>query len=92
MITIEELLKLNTNNIIDIRNYYEYQLGHIKGAKSIQTNELLNNPKKYLNKNTTYYIYCNSGFTSLEVVKKLNRLGYHTVNIIGGYHNYLLRK
>ena len=91
MITISELLKLNTNNIIDIRNNYEYQLGHIKNAKSIPVNELLLSPEKYLKKEETYYLYCNSGFTSLNVVKKLNKLGYRTVNIIGGYHNYLLR-
>ena len=46
----------------------------------------------YLNKNETYYIFCNNGKTSKVLTEKLNIQGYRTVNIIGGYFNYLLRK
>ena len=34
-ITIDELLSLNNPNIIDIRDNYSYNLGHIKNAKNI---------------------------------------------------------
>ena len=80
-----------TQNIIDIRSFYQYQSGHIPGAKSIEKYELLKNPAKYLNKEKIYYIYCNSGIQSKVVVQKLNSIGYSTVNIDGGYYNYLLR-
>ncbi len=79
------------HNIIDIRSFYQYKNGHILGAKSIEKDELLNNPSKYLKKEETYYIYCNSGVQSKSVVQKLNSIGYSTVNIDGGYYNYLLR-
>ena len=79
-------------NIIDIRSRSKYNLNHIPGAINIESFELLNNPSKYLNKNDIYYLYCSSGFTSKMVVNKLNSLGYNTVNIDGGFNNYLLRK
>lgn len=79
-------------NIIDIRSKREFDLRHIPGAINIEYLELLSNPNKYLNKNNTYYLYCSSGYTSKMVVNKLNTLGYNTVNIDGGFNNYLLRK
>ena len=91
-ITIEELYKIKPQYIIDIRDYSLYLNGHIENAKSIPKYLLLNNPEKYLDKNNTYYIYCSSGIQSNRVVLELIHKGYKAVNIIGGYHNYLLRK
>ena len=54
--------------------------------------QLLIRPEKYLFKNEIYYIYCQSGHSSNNLVQMLNDKGYHTVNITGGYNNYLLRK
>ena len=90
-IGISELLN-NNLNIIDIRDYNKYLQGHIPGAISIEYFELDNNPEKYLRKDKKYYLYCDSGFRSKILVQKLNSLGYNTVNIIGGFNNYLLRK
>ena len=91
-ITVSELLKITNPNIIDIRDNYSYNLGHIVGAVNIEALELLNNPNKYLNKSEVYYIYCDSGNRSKSLVNKLNSMGYNTVNIIGGYNNYLFQK
>ena len=79
-------------NIIDIRSRAKYNLNHIPGSINIESFALLNNPSKYLNKSDIYYLYCSSGITSKMVVNKLNSLGYNTVNIEGGFNNYLLRK
>ena len=79
-------------NIIDIRSRDMYNTNHIPGAINIESFELMNNPSMYLNKNDTYYLYCTSGYTSNIVSNKLNVLGYNTVNIEGGFNNYLLRK
>lgn len=78
-------------NIIDIRSINSYNNGHINGAIHINQYDLLFNPEKYIKKNETYYIYCNSGVSSKVIVDRLNSKGYHTVNIEGGYNNYLLR-
>ena len=78
--------------IIDIRSRDKYNINHIPGAINIEYLELLSNPNRYLNKNDTYYLYCTSGYTSSIVVDKLNIMGFNTVNIDGGFNNYLLRK
>lgn len=94
-ISIEKLqneIKNSSPLIIDIRSNYSYQQGSIPGAKNIPVNTLINSPSSYLDKNKTYYIYCQSGHTSKNVVMRLNSQGYNTVNILGGFNNYLLRK
>lgn len=94
-IDIEKLLELLNNksiNIIDIRTKYEYMLNHIPTSKNIEKILLKIAPEKYLNSKEIYYIYCQSGYSSKALVEYLNTLGYNTVNINGGYNNYLLRK
>lgn len=95
-IEVDQLLKELSNNhnlnIIDIRSNYQYQLNRIPTSQNIPTYLLESTPEKYLDKNKTYYIYCQSGHTSKVLVDKLNRIGYKTVNINGGFNNYLLRK
>ena len=91
-ISIEKLLYKQDKIIIDIRPNYEYQYGTIPGAINIPSIKLLNNPNKYLNKENTYYILCQLGRQSIDIVNLLNIQGFNTVNIIGGYNNYLLTK
>lgn len=94
-ISVEELKeknKYNTLNIIDTRDEYSYSKGHIVNAKNIPANYLMQAPENYLNYKEIYYIYCESGHTSNQIVNILNNRGYHTVNIQGGYNNYLLSK
>lgn len=91
-ITLQELMYKNNPNIIDIRNENEFLMGTIPLSKNIPAIKLEISPEKYLNKNETYYIFCNNGKTSKVLTEKLNIQGYRTVNIIGGYFNYLLRK
>ena len=91
-ITLQELMYKNNPNIIDIRNENEFLMGTIPSSKNIPAIKLEISPEKNLNKNETYYIFCNNGKTSKVLTEKLNIQGYRTVNIIGGYFNYLLRK
>ncbi len=87
-ISIKEVL--NKDHIIDIRSEFQYLKGHIRGASCIPESILLSNPSKYLTKEEVYYLYCNHGNRSKMCVNYLNQLGFHTVNIVGGYDNYLL--
>ena len=88
-ISVSELLSMNQPIIIDVRNYYYYSLGHIRGAISVPYYNLLNNYSHYLNRYSRYYLYCETGEQSSEIVLRLNRFGYDTVNIDGGYQEYL---
>ena len=67
--------------IIDLQDASEYQKSHINGSINIPYNELLNNYRKYLNKNNIYYLYCKSGILSKRLSTMLSYLGYNVINI-----------
>ncbi len=75
-------------NIIDIRDRESYNKGHIFNAKNICETDLLKNYRSYLNRNETYYIYCDLGRKSRKVCEILSVLGYDVVNMYGGYDMY----
>lgn len=88
-ISISELMMMPNPIIIDIRSAYSYSLGHIRGAISVPYYNLLNNYSHYLSKYNRYYLYCDTGEQSFEITVRLNSFGYDTVNIVGGYQEYL---
>ena len=90
-IKIESIINnLNNINIIDIRDNDVYNMGCIPNSRNIPMKFLLINPDYYLDKNSTYYIYCNRGFNSKRACEILTTLGYNVINIIGGYEEYNL--
>lgn len=92
-ISISELLKKTNNiSIIDIRSNQSYNNNHIPNAKNVPSQVLISNPNKYLDKEKTYYIYCQKGSSSIRVCSLLNNLGYNIVNINGGYEAWILQK
>ena len=90
-ISIKELLKKESINIIDIRNTQSYNNNHIPNSINIPSKELISNPSKYLEKNKTYYVYCQKGSTSIKVCMLLNNIGYKVININGGYEAWILQ-
>jgi len=74
--------------LIDIREKYEYAGGSIKTAKNIPMGNLLTVPEKYLTKDKTYYIICQSGARSARTSASLAKEGYHVVNVSGGMGSY----
>lgn len=67
--------------IIDVSEKYVYELNHIQGSVNIPYSELLNNYRRYLNKNDSYYLYCKSGKLSKRAVMVLSSLGYKVFNL-----------
>ena len=88
-ISVAKLLTLSNPIIIDIRSTYYYNLGHINGAINVPYYNLLNNYSHYFSKYNKYYLYCDMGDQSLEIANRLNKFGYDTFSIIGGYQEYL---
>ena len=88
-ITFDGVFSLNNPTIIDIRDAYSYNLGHVKGAINIPYYNLLANYSHYLNKYQKYFLYCDYGKQSAEISKRLNSFGYDTLNIKGGYEEYV---
>ena len=84
-ISINELMKLSNPTIIDIRDNFSYNEGHIPNALNIPYYSLLSNYNVYLNKHDKYYLYCNYGHQSKEISDKLNMFGYNTSYVKEGY-------
>ena len=81
---IENLLK-NKEFLLDVREEYEYQDGHIKGAVNLPLREILGK-KDSLPKDKDIYVYCRSGHRSADAVNFLKSLGFEKVhNIEGGF-------
>lgn len=74
--------------LIDIRETYEFKGGSLKSAKNIPMGELLNEPEKYLKKDSTYYIFCLSGARSSRASSYLSKQGFDIVNLSGGISSY----
>lgn len=91
-INIKDLINKNISNIIDIRSIESYNNNHIPNAINIPFEKLIVEPNKYLERNKTYYLYCRSGFTSKKACEILIRMGFNTVNINGGYEEWILEK
>lgn len=87
-ISINNLINLSNPKIIDIRDNYSYQQGHIKNAINIPYYSLLSNYSIYLNKQDTYYLYCDYGHQSMEISHRLNLFGYHTFYVKEGYLDF----
>lgn len=75
-------------NIIDIRENYEYDEGHVKGAKNIPMNDLIQDPEEYLDINEKYYIICHSGRRSDFTCRILRDAGYNVVDVLYGTEGY----
>ena len=89
-ITVSELRKLDSIDIIDIRSEEKYNDNHILNAYNIPYNKLLISPNNYLDINRTYYVYCQKGLTSRKLCSILNSKGYNLINIVGGYEAWIL--
>lgn len=63
--------------IIDVGSPYLYKNNHINGSINIPYEILINNYRKYLNKQDTYYLYCQSGKLSKRAVIILSAIGYN---------------
>lgn len=87
-ISINELLQMSNVNIIDLRDNFSYNMGHIIGSRNI-TYELLSQMHyNYLDKTKIYYFYCSEGKKSKVLAQKLNLLGYQCVNVNEGYNYF----
>lgn len=62
--------------IIDVSDKYTYNEYHINGSINIPYDDLINNYRRYLNKNEKYYLYCKSGKLSKRATMILSSLGY----------------
>ena len=75
--------------ILDVREQYEYNEGHIPGAILIPYGEIANRAEKELsNKDQLILVYCRSGRRSKIAAEELVKLGYTNVKEFGGINDW----
>ena len=89
-ITSDELFKkISKVQLIDIREPYEYEEGHIEGSINIPMDGFLKKLNE-LNQSKQIVIYCNTGRRSKPVVYMTHKLHNYTLyNLKGGYKDFL---
>ena len=71
--------------IIDLRPYKDYIKGHIPSAINIPHTEFIIEHKKFINPKVKYYLICDEGTVSANVVKLLAAFKYKLISIVDGF-------
>ena len=74
--------------LLDVRTPAEYRSGHIPGSKNIPLQTIDSVSTVAENKDTSLYVYCQSGARSRQAAGMLKQMGYTNVNNIGGIAAY----
>ena len=88
ILKLKEKMKQERIQLIDIREHYQYERGTLSGARNIPYSVLKRVPDKYLLKEDTYYMFCESGFLSKAIKDALNKKGYHIISVKEGYEDF----
>jgi len=83
----EIINKLVSNNeiiLLDVREDFEWDAGHITGAKHIALGNIDSKTTEGLSKDIPIYVYCRSGSRAEEAELKLHTLGFNRAENIGG--------
>lgn len=78
--------------IVDIRSIEKYNNHHLPHAIHIPYAKLAVDYKELLDKDKKYYIYCEKGLTSPKICHYLNKRGYQTYNLLGGYEEWIVNE
>jgi hydroxyacylglutathione hydrolase len=85
--TFETTELQSDGKVLDVRKASEYQEGHVDGALNIAHTRLLPRQDE-LDKETKYYVHCQSGGRSAVATALLKREGFNVVLIDDEYANY----
>ena len=84
-VTIEELANAISHNgfVLDVREGYEWEEGHVPNAHHIPMNEVPNQLDK-LDDGARIFVICRSGKRSMTIADFLSDKGYDVVSVAGG--------
>lgn len=74
--------------IVDVRETDEYARGHIPGAVNFPLSNLGSDFTK-MDKNTDYYLVCQSGGRSAMAAEFLSEQGFRVTNVMGGTGSWM---
>lgn len=73
--------------LLDVREPFEYEMGHIANADNISVNELESRLDE-LPKNQKIHVYCQRGKRGADAADILKRNGFDAINLEEGYSQY----
>ena len=74
--------------LLDVRTPEEYRSGHIPGSRNLPLQTIDSVSTVVENKDTSLYVYCQSGARSRQAAGLLKQMHYTNVNNIGGIVAY----
>lgn len=74
--------------VLDVREPYEYESGHIAGAVNAPLSELREGSYNELPKDGQYVVICQTGNRSQEATTILDEAGYEAVNVSEGMSSW----
>ncbi len=86
---------MNNHVYIDVREPYEYALGHVEGAINVPSGSLMNGAPEMQNipKDASLVVYCRSGSRSAIAIEMFRQMGFaHLINGINKQTVELLYK
>lgn len=77
--------------LIDLREQTEYNHGHLPEAVSFPYDEFSSTdfPSNPFSRKKTLLLYCDHGNISMILSRRLASLGFHVINLYGGYNSYI---
>lgn len=86
---VEKVRTLENALLVDVRNDFEFEKGHIPGSLNLALSRILNEAEEVLpDQDVPIYVYCQSGVRSARAAKLLELLGYGDVTDLGGISDY----
>ncbi len=83
---VDDLIK-NGEFVLDVREEIEFDLGTINGSINIPFPQIRSRLNE-IPKDKTIYVFCQAGLRGYSVCRILNQMGYHAINLDGGYKTY----
>jgi rhodanese-related sulfurtransferase len=74
--------------LVDVREPYEYDEGHVPGARSMPMNTIPDH-RDELPRDRTVYLVCAVGARSMQVARYLDQLGFDVRNVEGGTSEWI---
>lgn len=72
--------------VVDVRTPEEFDAGHLENAVNINWYDVdFASQASQLDKENTIYVYCQKGGRSAKAAAMLDSLGYHVIDLTGGY-------
>ena len=80
---LAEMIETGDVELIDVRRDYEYEAGHLPGARHIELNDLTANADA-IPKDRPVVFYCRTGNRSGMAAEAFDQAGYDAHNLAGG--------